>query len=395
MEIHSFISNISTTEWIIIALYTISFVIQLFYYLKLYRKPYLYAKKNNANEGVIDKLDKELPGISIIITAKNEADNLRKNLPEILNQDYHNFQVVVVNNSSTDNTSNVLDELKSKYPELYTTFIPVSTNNRNDKKLAITVGIKAAKHNILLFTEPDTKPLSNKWVYEYAKAFNNNVEVVLGSCQIEICKSVFKKYILFDNLFSGIKYTSMALINKPYMGIGRNMAFKKKLFFDNKGFSSILNIENGEDNLFINKIANEHNTTVLLSPNSLVVSNAINGFINWRNIKTNYVVSRKHYTGYKAKRLAFEVFSRYLFYLFFAILIGLGIYTPSITIIAFALLLFLIRYIVQLIVINKNSKIYNAGSFYFSIPWFDIATPIANQLLVRRETKRNDILSGR
>ena len=394
MEIHSFIYNISTTEWIIIALYTIFFFIQLFYYLNLFRKPYLYVA-NNVNNDTINKSDKELPGISIIITAKNEADNLRKNLPKVLNQEYPHFQVVVVNNSSTDNTSNVLDELKSKYPHLYTTFIPVGSNDRNDKKLAITVGIKAAKHNILLFTEPDTKPLSNKWVYEYAKAFNNNAEIVLGGCQLEINKSFFKKYILFDNLFSGIKYTSMALTKKPYMGIGRNMAFKKKLFFDYKGFSSILNIEDGEDNLFINKITKEHNTAVLLAPASMVVSNAINGFINWRNIKTNYVVSRKHYTGNKAKRLTFEVFSRYLFYILFALLVGLGIRNASIAVPAFALSLFLIRYVVQLIVINKNSNIYNAGNFYFSIPLFDLATPITNQLLVRREKKRNDILSER
>ena len=393
MDITSFLNGISISEWITIALFFIFFVIQLFYYIYLFRKPYRHAANNDIVNDAGDTNEESLPGVSIIITAKNEAENLRRNLPSILNQDYPTFQVVVVDNASTDSTIDVLDGFRVSHPNLYVTFIPVRSNTTNDKKLALTIGIKAAKHAILLFTEPDTKPLSNKWVYEYAKTFNKGKDVILGCCQLKIDKGFYKKFVLFDNLFSGVKYTSMALANKPYMGIGRNMAFSKKLFFDNKGFSSVLNIEDGEDNVFANRIATKENTAILSSPESRVVSNVVDSFSSWRSIKTRYLTTRKHYVGSSAKLLSFEVFTRYAFYILFVALCAIGVLTSSKGITLFAILLFLIRYLTQLIVINKNSKIYNAGSFYFSIPLFDLVTPTVNHLFLRREAIRNDNLS--
>ncbi len=395
MDIISSIYTISIAEWIIIILYLIFFIVQLTFYLYLFRKPYLYAKKQSAEKDTPTNSDKELPGISVIITAKNEAENLRENLPSILNQEYHNFQVIVVDNASTDSTADVLDDFRSKHPNLHVTFLPIGYNAANNKKLALTLGIKAAKHDILLFTEPDIKPLSNKWVHEYAKSFDKEKDIVLGSCQLDIGKSLFKKYILFDNLMSGIRYTSMAIANKPYMGIGRNMGFRKKLFFDNKGFSSLLNMENGEDNIFINRITTKENTTVTLSLQSMVVSNVIDGISSWRSVKTNYLTTRKYYKGNTAKLLSFEIFSRYAFYMLLATLCIIGILSSTIAITIVAILLFAIRYSVQLVVVNKNSKVYNAGGFYFTVPLFDIIKPIVNHLFLKRETRRSDILSGR
>ena len=387
MDITSFFYRISIYEWIIIGLYLTFFIVQLIYYLYLFRKPYQHL----AN---IDKADEDMDetnsiGVSVIITAKNEAKNLKMNLPFILNQDYPNFQVVVVDNGSTDNTRDVLDNFKSKYANLYITFIPMGSEKVNDKKLALTVGIKAAKHDILLFTEPDTKPLTKRWVYEYAKAFNTDKKVVLGSCQLEMDKTISNKFILFDNLFLGIKYLSLALIKRPYMGIGRNMAFRKNLFFENKGFSSILNIEDGEDNVFINKIATKENVAVLISAESRVVSNVVDSFSIWRNIKTRYLTTQKHISLNVTRILKFEVFSRFGFYLLFATLSIIGIVSSLHYLLFFAILLFLIRYFTQIIVINKNSKLYNAGSFYLSLPLFDFLAPIVDYIYLNHKPKKN------
>ena len=387
MDITSFFYRISIYEWIIIGLYLTFFIVQLIYYLYLFRKPYQHL----AN---IDKTDEDMDetnsiGISVIITAKNEAKNLKMNLTFILNQDYPNFQVVVVDNGSTDNTRDVLDNFKSKHANLYVTFIPIGSEKVNDKKLALTVGIKAAKHDILLFTEPDTKPLTKRWVYEYAKAFNTDKKVVLGSCQLEMDKTISNKFILFDNLFLGIKYLSLALIKRPYMGIGRNMAFRKNLFFENKGFSSILNIEDGEDNVFINKIATKENVAVLISAESRVVSNVVDSFSIWRNIKTRYLTTQKHISLNVTRILKFEVFSRFGFYLLFATLSIIGIVSSLHYLLFFAILLFLIRYFTQIIVINKNSKLYNAGSFYLSLPLFDFLAPIVDYIYLNHKPKKN------
>lgn len=395
MDIISSIYTISISEWVAIILYLLFFIIQLIFYFFLFRKPYLHAAKSNLSNDDTTENKKKLPGISVIITAKNEAENLRNNLPSILNQDYPNLQVIVVNNASSDSTDDVLDTLRSKHPILHVTFIPVGSNVTNNKKLALTVGIKAAKHDILLFTEPDTKPLSTKWVYEYAKTFDKQKDIVLGACQLKIEKSHFKKYILFDNLFSGINYTSMALAKKPFMGIGRNMAFRKNLFFDNKGFSSLLNIEDGEDNVFINRIATDRDTAVLLTEESMVVSNVAEGILSWKNIKTKYLTTRKHYNGKRKELLSFEIFSRYAFYTLFIVLCVIGIISSLKIVVFYAILLILLRYLIQLIVINKSSKVYNAGSFYSSIPLFDILKPLVDYLFLKKEKNRNDIMSDR
>ena len=381
--------DISLTIWIIIGVYFLSLVIQLIYYLYIFRQPYRYELKRNKN--VDNRLsDIKKPGISIIITAKNEAENLQRNLPSILEQDYPNFQVVVVNNGSTDNTDNVLNEMCNKYSsKLYTTYIPVNSEAVNDKKLAITVGIKAAKHDIVLFTEADTKPLTKQWVNEYAKEFIEGKDVVLGGCQLKVKKRLYKKIILYDNLMLGIKYLSMALIKKPYMGIERNMGYRKKLFFENKGFSSILNIEYGEDNLFLNKITNSKNTSALVSPESMVESSVVDRLSTWRAIKGKYLITKPHLKGYQDKALSFEVFSRYVFYILFVTIFTLGILLPSIPLIGVAGSLFLIRYIVQLIVINKNSKLYNSRRYFFSLPFLDIFMPILNYQFLVYEKKRN------
>ncbi len=389
MEILYKLYSLPLYLWILIGLYFLFFVIQLIYYLFLFRKPYRYL--STKKEDKLTKLsDTDMPGISIIITAKNEAENLRKNLPAILEQDYPNFQVVVVNNSSTDSTEEILNELRIKYSsKLYVTYIPIDSESINNKKLALTIGIKASEHDILLFTEPDSKPLSNKWVNEYAKEFMSGKDVVLGGCQLKKSKSLFQKLILFDNLSSGIKYLSMALIKNPFMGIEQNMAYRKSIFYENKGFSSILNIENGEDNLFVNKIATKNNTSVVLSPESIVESNVVEDFATWRTIKGKYLITKKYLSGNQSKILSFEEVIRYGFYLVFIILCLTGILYSSYGLLLIGTSFFLLRFIVQIIVINKNSRIFDAGSYILSLPFLDVLNPIISHYFLVHEKKRN------
>ena len=181
----------------------------------------------------------------------------------------------------------------------------------------------------------------------------------------------------------------MALVKQPYMGIGRNMAFRKNLFFDNKGFSSVLNIEDGEDNVFINRIATKENVAVVASSRSMVVSNLVNSLSSWRRVKTKYLATQKYYSGNTTKLFTFELFSRYAFYILFTTLCLIAFLTPLKILALFAILLFLFRYAVQIIVLNKNSKVYNAGKFYFSLPLFDFLIPIANNLFLNSSTNKS------
>lgn len=388
MNIVSFVSNLSLIELIMIGLYVLFFIVQIFYYFFFLGKPYKHVRKINKEKDE-ETINTKLPGISIIITAKNEAENLQQNLPFILDQDYPNFQVVVVNNGSTDQTDDILKTLTNVYPNLYVTYTPVDSEKVNNKKLALTIGIKAAKYDILLFTEADCKPISNKWVNEYATEFGKGKDVVIGNCQLENKKGFFQKYILFDNLLFSTKYSSFGLMNKPNFGVGRNMAYRKHLFFDNKGFSSLLNLEYGEDNLFLNKIVNKNNTSVLLSLESMVINKNINNLNSWRRIKAKYLITDKYLKGHKSKLLSIEVLSRYGFLVLFVILALKGIFNFSAYLIVVAALLYLIRYAMQIIITNKNSKLYNAGLFYLSLPIFDFWSPIMDAVFLKYEKQRN------
>ena len=135
MNITSYIYKISIFEWVVIGLYLTFFIFQLIYYLYLFRKPYQHAENNDTVNNTIEESEKELPGISIIIPAKNEAENLRRNLPYILNQDYPNLQIIAVDNASTDSTPDVLDCFRKSHPNLYVTFIPIGSHAINNKKL--------------------------------------------------------------------------------------------------------------------------------------------------------------------------------------------------------------------------------------------------------------------
>lgn len=378
--------DFSYIELILAGALLLFFIIQLFFYLALYKKPYSYELKRDKNESEIESY----PSVSVIIASKNESEDLSKNLPYVLNQDYPNFEVIVVNSGSTDETDMVLKSLDRQYPHLYHTFIPAEAEDVNTKKLALTLGIKAAKNDILLFTESYCKPASNQWIKEVAKEFSKGHEIVLGYCKLQIEKNVpMSQFIQYDNLIHCLKYLSMAIARKPFMGISRNLAYKKEFFFNEKGFSSILNIEGGEDDLFINKIAHKKNTGVVISPESMTQTDIVSRFSIWRSFKSKYLYTKQFYKGFASKVFFWESFSKYMFYLFLIAAITLGIIKSNILLIVFSALLFITRFVVQLTIINKNSRLLDAGKYNVNLLLFDIFQPFNNLRFRRYINKRN------
>src|SRR5690554_4822163 len=204
----SFIPHLTPVEWVLYGSLLLLFILQLFFYLSFYKRPYRYEKKR------VDKLiaEEELPGVSVIITSKNDAEELEKNLPYIMEQDYPNFEVIVVNSGSTDETDMVLKAAEQKYPALYHTYVPEGADNVNEKKLALTLGIKAANHEVLVFTEAYCKPCTARWLREFGKEFTQGKEVVLGYCRLRFNKRfTIRHFIRFDNLVHHLKFLSMAI----------------------------------------------------------------------------------------------------------------------------------------------------------------------------------------
>ena len=349
------------------------FLVRLFFYF-VYYKPYSTAKKRNKDTYILSTAK---PKVSVIIASENEATELEKNLPTILNQDYPDYEVIVVNNGSTDESENLLQSLKNQYPHLYFTFVPFAYDRKfSTRKLALTIGIKAAKGDVVLFIEPYSNPVSEKWISSMVAELTEGKDVVLGYSFYNKTNKLFNRMARFDNHLYSMQYLSMALKDKPYTGTYRNIAYRKHLFFENKGFASYLNLENSED-LFINQIVKKDNTAVALSQDSFIET-CLSSFSLWKQIKKSYSAVNTYFKSCAPALFKFEAFMRCFFYL---IAIGLIVYS-TITLhwamLGTTAFIFLLKLIIELVVLNKPAKYFNSGKFYLSFLVMDFLQPVYN-----------------
>ncbi|SHE98650.1 Glycosyltransferase, catalytic subunit of cellulose synthase and poly-beta-1,6-N-acetylglucosamine synthase [Bacteroides faecichinchillae] len=364
----------NTIELILLSAAGILFIIQLIYYFGLYNRIH---RHNTAVRKEEVHFSREFPPLSVIICARNEADNLRKILPTILEQDYPQFEVIVINDASTDETADVLGIFEEKYSNLYHSFTPESARYISHKKLALTLGIKASKHDWLVFTETNCIPASNQWLKLMARNFTSQTQIVLGYSGYDRTKGWFHKRVAFDALFQSMRYLGFAIAGKPYMGIGRNLAYRKELFFKQKGYSSYLNLQRGEDDLFINQIATAENTKVETDYNATVRIQPIERIKDWKEEKVSFMATARYYRGIQRYLLGFETFSRLLFYGVCIAGIVFGILNFHWLVVGIALFVWILRYILQAIVINQTAKEMGGGrKYYFSLPIFDLLQPI-------------------
>lgn len=362
------------------------FLTQAIYYLGLYNKIYTHTQKeNNADVNL------KHPPLSVIIVAKDAANELKENLPFILEQDYPEFEVIVIYDSAADDCDDVLKLLEDKYPNLYHTFIPDSARYISHKKLGITMGIKASRHDWLVFTESNCRPQSKRWLRQMARNFTPSTEIVLGYSNYEKTSGWFNKKITFDTLLNSMRYLGMAISGHPYMGTGRNMAYRKSLYYKQKGFSSHLNLQRGEDDLFINETANEHNTRVETDPESLIRISIPKYKRIWREEKVSYMATSRLFKGTARYLMGFETCSRLLFYITTIATIIISTILHQWIIAGIALLLWTLRYVLQLVVFRKASTYLGERKFYALLPVFDILQPIWNLgFKLQRRIRRKD-----
>lgn len=367
IEVYDF--SFSFIELIAFGLLCLAFIHQLYFYLRylngvlrLRRK----IKKNKINYVT------ELPPVSVIICSKDEADNLRQFLPFVLQQDYPDYEVIVINDGSTDQTEKLLNDLSLDYPHLRTTFVPVGVTNLSTKKLGLTLGIKAAKNELLLFTDADCMPEDTLWIERMARNFTEETEFVLGYGAYFNKKGFLNRLITYDTLFIALQYMGMAIAKKPYMGVGRNLAYRKETFFAHKGFASTLILKSGDDDLLVNQACNSKNTRVEISPDSVTWSEPNTKFSGWFNQKERHLSVSSFYKSSSKFRLTLEPISRGLFYL--AVIISLVFGNVIIQIAT--VLLFVARLIVQLIIINRSSRHFAERHYFLILPLLDISLPL-------------------
>lgn len=312
MFIDQLFHTTTTFTWIIAGILGISLLIQLIYYLFVYSRLVRYRSPDTPKSS--------LP-VSVVICARNEAENLKKNLPAFLTQDHPAYEVIVVNDCSSDDTEEILMNMKVKYPHLYYTTIHPDRKFTHGKKLAVTVGIKAATNEHLLFSDADCYPVSDQWISNMSRHFSEKNELILGVGKYERRKGLLNLVIRYETLFTAMQYISFAIMGKAYMGVGRNMAYIRQLFYRHKGFAGHLNVLSGDDDLFVNEAATKTNTNVELSGESFTLSAPPESFRRWFRQKKRHLSTGIYYKTSSKIRLGTEYASRMLFYISAVILL--------------------------------------------------------------------------
>ena len=358
---------------------------QLYFYLRYIRK--------GAKTTSFQQIEQQ-PGVSVIVCAHNEENNLRDYLHSLLAQDYPCFEVIVVDDGSEDETQRVLKEYARQYQNLYLTFVPHGARVVSSKKLAITIGIKAAKYDYILLTDADCRPESRYWIRNMMSGFDSeNVEVVLGFGAYFEKKGLLNSLICYDTLFSGLQYMGMAKAGYPYMGVGRNLAYRKETFFNNNGFQGLLNERAGDDDLFVNKVAKKGNTKVVCNADSLTWSPPKCTWHEWVHQKRRHLSVSPHYNTRSKLRIGIEPLTRGLAYLLLVVSLagcGLGFLTWEVG--AIVLAIWLNRLITQLIIINLASSRLDIRGVLLGVVLYDVALPLITlYILIIQSIKKQQL----
>ncbi|MFN4853608.1 MAG: glycosyltransferase [Bacteroidota bacterium] len=255
-----------------------------------------------------------LPPVSVVICARNEAQNLFKFLPKIFSQEYPEFQVVVVNDCSWDESEHILEEFQAKHKNLHVVHLKEEEIRDHDKKLALTLGIKGAKFPHLVFTDADCYPSSTQWLKQMAQGFDGNKQIVVAYAPYEKTRGFLNRLVRLDAFLNAIQYLSAALANKTYMAVGRNMAYTREIFFENKGFASQYYIQSGDDDLFVNKIAKPGNSSVVIHPDAFTYTPSKKKFRHWIWQKKRHLSASAHYKFATRLKLGAYAMANFLFF---------------------------------------------------------------------------------
>ena len=352
-------------------------IVELTYFLGTYSKVYKESKKQFPEQP-----DSECPPISVIMVTKDAGEALKNNLPAILEQDYPFFEVIVVNDESAGEDEDTLKILEKQYRNLYHTFIPKSARYISIEKLGISMGLKASKYKWIVVTDPYSRPVSNKWLRSLSRHFTSDTEIVLGYSNYASGKASFLRQIITDNLFHSMRYLGKALAGNAYMGIGHNMAYRKDTYELHKGFANLLNLKRGEDDLFVNLVANERNTKVAVEPDSIVRVTAPAFKRVWKEEKTSYAVTGHYYKGGARLLNSLETWACTLFHVSTIAGITMSILEKQWLLLAIVVFCWLIRLIIVCNVFSKTAKALGENiRYYFPIydlcrPWFSFCAKL-------------------
>ncbi len=344
-----------TAHWqlCIFILFCIICFIQIFYYSFFFLRLAFFRQKN--------KSVSQTHPVSVIICAKDEAENLVKNLPGALVQKYRTtHEVIVVNDNSFDESKYILEEYQRSFKQLQLVELKQEARFIQGKKFPLSIGIKTAKHEIVLLTDADCVPASELWVAKMQRGYSDGIEIVLGYGALHKKRGFFNKMVRWETFHTALQYLSYAIAGLPYMGVGRNLSYKKSVFFRHKGFSSHTNVPGGDDDLFINKAATNKNTNVVIDKEAFTLSQPPFSWKHWKKQKARHYTTSKYYKSSHKFLLGLYAFSQFFFYPLFVVSLFVFYWE-------WVLIVFGVRLILQAFILFKVTDKLNEKDLF---PWF-------------------------
>ncbi len=334
------------------------------------------------------------PSVSIVVCARNELANLQELLPLLIGQDYSDFDIIIAIDRSSDGSNEYIKSLSSNNKKIKYIEIDKDFRHVTPKKYALTAAIRSSDKEIILLSDADCRPASGQWLRLMANRLSTQKQIVLGFSPYYAESGFLNRLIRFETFYVAVQYLSFSLAGRPYMGVGRNLMYRRELFIENKGFYTHLSVMGGDDDLLMNEIATPQNTTICIDPNSFCYSIPKQTWADWFIQKKRHLSVGKHYKTSNKLMLGTLSASHILSWALLGCftVAGLVNYSISKNILSLGLIIFFIpRFLQWLILILANRKLGDTVGWY-AVPFIDLVLVLyyvfmAGVMWVNRKTK--------
>ncbi len=375
IDFHAFVSDTYAVALAAVLLVTLIYLC-LYYGLYHFRIGRYGLRKKHQADDTAD--GKALPKVSVVLTAHNDAEWLRENLVYLLEQDYPDFEVVVVDYLSQDDTQFVLKLLKDYYRHLKIVPFKEDVNLFQGKKYPLSIGIKSAANDILMLADPDCTPKNLNWLRGIVRGYDSKeTQIVLGYCGIKRTKTLLGCLQQYDALSYGAQYLGNALLGHPYTGSGRNLSYRRSFFFKQGAFISHYDVADGSDDLFIYQNAERHNTAICIDADACLTAEPKKTYAQWRDERRHRVATRNRHS--LASRLGEQMLPAANLVFYAAVAALLVRHTEIWPVVAAAAI---IKWAWQIVCFSRLTKRFDGGHIHFAAPLLEIYFIVANTILI-------------
>lgn len=384
---------------IILASVLVAALLYLLLFFRHYVSSVSHAVDRDSSDPLPDPSQFRYPSVSVIVYSQDDASNLEVLLPEILDQDYPApFEVIVVNDGAVSSVKDVIARLEREHSNLYMTFTPGDSRSLSRKKLALTLGIKAARYETVFHTTGNCQVPSRLWLKSMARHFAPGTELVIGyaspAAASDEVKESHRRLHAFDRVRQAVEYLSWAIAGRPYRGTCHNLAYRRELFFNSKGFSRSLDLKYGDDDVFVSQVADGSNTAVELSADSMLLCVETDPAKSHHDDKLRYNFTAPRLKGHAR---AFFGSCSVAWWVAMGSAVALALVgLPSLIPLIFAAVLLLVTWIVLMVTWRNTSIALWSRPTLLTFPWFMTIYPFYSLIYRIRglRTRRNNYAWG-